>query len=376
MSDRESSHLAPAQIFEAATGQLSDRSVELHLETCEACQGSVDALRVDVAALKTLQSKQQHAGAECPSLEDLAHCYAGPSDERSARLLDHLTQCDRCAAIVADGLDSAEPEATPALPSSSGVWQREMAATFARESKKQTGTYRRYAAIAAAVLVVAGAGAWWRLRQLSEPAVLLAQAYTEARPFEFRLADRGYGPVRQTRGPGSIFDRPASLGAAETEIRQRLAARAGDPELLLLKGRAELMEQQYDVAIESLTKASEARPGDPELLGALGAAYAIRGSTENRNIDYGHALDLFLQALKKRPNDERDLFNLALTYESLQLLEEARDTWKRLLRGKLDPGWRREAETHQAAVEKILSERKRAERNDRFTCGNIAMLAG
>jgi hypothetical protein len=54
----------------------------------------------------------------------------------------------------------------------------------------------------------------------------------------------------------------------------------------------------------------------------------------------------------------------------------ARDTWKRLLQGKLDPGWRHAAETHQAAVEKILSERKRAERNDLFTCGNIAMLVG
>src|ERR1035441_2410131 len=131
--------------------------------------------------------------------------------------------------------------------------------------------------------------------------MLLAKAYTEARPFEYRLADQGYGPIRQERGSGSPFNRPESLASAEAEIQRRLAMRADDPELLALKGRAQLLERDYEGAIESLSRASESKPDDPELLSDLGTAYAVRGETEKRNIDYGHALDLFLRALKKQP---------------------------------------------------------------------------
>ena len=41
----------------------------------------------------------------------------------------------------------------------------------------------------------------------------------------------------------------------------------------------------------------------------------MRGEAENRPIDYGHAADLFLRALKQRPGDPETQFNLALIYE-------------------------------------------------------------
>ncbi|HTX35194.1 MAG TPA: CHAT domain-containing protein [Bryobacteraceae bacterium] len=293
-------------------------------------------------------------------MEELADYCCRPADERSGAWLDHLAQCARCASVVNHALEPDLADATPALRSHTGEWRREMARRFAREGRSGSRLYRRYAAIAAAALVVAGAGVWWNERRLSEPSVLLAEAYTEARPFEYRLPDRGYGPVRQARGVGSVFDRPAALSRAESEIQRRLATHGGDPEWLSLKGQAQLLEGDYEGAIDSLTRALEAQPGDPQWLTELGTAYAVRGATEQRNIDYGHAMDLFLQARRKKPEDERNLFNLALTYEHLSLIEEARQTWDDLLRRTRDPGWRREAEAHRAALDKILNEKKKA----------------
>lgn len=362
MSEREAGHLPPAQIIEAAEGVLSHAAAKLHLNACEVCRGRVELWQAGAGELAVLRARPQSGTTGgCPSMEDLANYSAGAADEKSGELLDHLVQCGRCAAIMTDALDSSEPEVTPALRSSGGAWQREMAATFARKPKRSAVSYWRYAGIAAAVVIVSGAALWWKEHGAADPAMLLAKAYTEARPFEYRLADQGYGPIRQERGSGSAFNRPQSLASAETEIQRRLAMRADDPELLALKGRAQLLEWDYEGAIESLSRASESKPDDPELLSDLGTAYAVRGETEEHNIDYGHALDLFLRALKKQPTNQRDLFNLALTYEHLRLVDEALDTWTKLLRSKPAEGWRREAEVHLSALEKTRQERKKAE---------------
>jgi CHAT domain-containing protein/tetratricopeptide (TPR) repeat protein len=362
LSEREAGHLPPAQIIEAAEGVLSHAAAKLHLDACEACRGRVELWQAGAGELAVLRARPQSGTTGgCPSMEDLANYSAGAADEKSGMLLDHLAQCGRCAAIMTDALDTTEPEVTPALRSSGGAWQREMAATFARKPKRSAVSYWRYAGIAAAVVIVSGAALWWKEHGAADPAMLLAKAYTEARPFEYRLADQGYGPIRQERGSGSPFNRPESLASAEAEIQRRLAMRADDPELLALKGRAQLLERDYEGAIESLSRASESKPDDPELLSDLGTAYAVRGETEKRNIDYGHALDLFLRALKKQPTNQRDLFNLALTYEHLWLVDEALDAWTALLRSNPGEGWRHEAEIHLSALEKIMRERKKAE---------------
>ena len=232
------------------------------------------------------------------------------------------------------------------------------------EAAMRTGRRKwplRYAAVAASLLVVAGGVLWWAVRRGSAPEILLARAYTLSRPFEYRLPDDGYGPVRQTRGANSTFERPESLALAEAGIRQRLAESADDPRALGLKGRAELLENDYEKAIESLTRASELKPDDPDLMADLGCAYAIRGDTERRNIDYGHAIDLFLKALKKKPSDERILFNLGIAYEKLWLVDEAAETWRKLLALTPPSGWAEEVRGHLGAMEKIQRDRKKAE---------------
>ena len=212
---------------------------------------------------------------------------------------------------------------------------------------------------AAAVLLIVAVGVGWRLTH-PDPARLLAKAYTDARPFEFRLPDDGYAPVRQQRGAGSAFDKPESLAKAELAIRQ-LQSASPNPRVLLLSGRMDLMENNFEPAIDSLSRALEARPDDPEVLSDLGTAYAERGEAEKRNIDLGHASELFLKALRKNPSDQRVLFNLALVYEKLWLVDEAADTWRKMMALNPPAGWREEAHGHLKGIEQIREQKRKAD---------------
>jgi CHAT domain-containing protein/cytochrome c-type biogenesis protein CcmH/NrfG len=299
-------------------------------------------------------------------MEELAsYVIGGQKSERSDSIANHVASCDRCAAILRDSFEllaEAGDAAPPLLISSGREWRRRMAETFAAQRQPARLPYWKYAAAAAIFLAIAGSVMlWWSNRQSSDTAVLLARAYTAARPFAYRLPDAGYAPVRQQRGTSSAFDRPEALESAVAAIRRGLAAQPQAAVLFALKGRAELLERDYESAIESLTRATSAAGGDPDALADLATAYAVRGEAENRNIDYGHAMELFLRALKQRPADQRIQFNLALTYEKLWLVDEAIETWHQFLRESPAAGWRQEAETHLAAMEKIKAEKKKAD---------------
>ena len=366
MSEHETAHLTDGQIIALSDGD-ADAVAGLHLETCAECRERVAQWRDARAWIAPVRAGTAAGEAQgCPTMEELAsYAIGGQESERSNAIAGHVAGCDRCAAILHDTLEEP-PEAGTAAPlllkSSGREWRRRMAETFAAGRPPARPQYWRYAAAAAIFLAVAGSLMLWRSnRRSSEPAVLLARAYTAARPFEYRLPDAGYAQVRQQRGSSSAFDRPETLDLAVAAIRRGLEAQPQAPALLALKGRAELLQRDYESAIESLTRATPGGEGDPEALADLGTAYAARGEAENRSIDYGHAMELFLRALRKRPADQRILFNLALTYEKLWLVDEAIETWHLFLRGRPAEGWRQEAETHLAAMEKIKAEKKKAD---------------
>src|SRR5262249_23997898 len=151
----------------------------------------------------------------------------------------------------------------------------------------------------------------------------------------------------------SAFAVPEALPSAVAAIRRMIDAHPQSADALALKGRAELLQNNFEGAIESLTRATEESPRDTDVLADLAAAYAVRGESENRKADFGQAMELQLRALRQRPDDPRILFNLALTYQKLWMVDEAIDAWLRFLRGNPPAGWRREAEEQLAAEEKI-----------------------
>jgi tetratricopeptide (TPR) repeat protein len=344
--------LTDGQIVALVAG---DQTALEHIESCTACRERVARWREAQAAIAGVRaSGGVEAAGDCPGIEDLANYAGGGQDRGYEEITRHLASCDRCAAIVREGLEGMEAEearSTPLLKSSGKRWQR---------AAIQSAWLRRYGAAAAALIAVGGAAWWWSSRSSDVP-VLLAKAYTEARPFEYRLPDAGYGKVRQTRGNESAFGHPEEMEAAMAALRKRLADRPRDRRELALKGRAELLAGNYDAAIESLEQAAPGDQGPAEVLADLGVAYAGRGDAEKRPRDYGHAADLMLRALAAKPHDQRLEFNIALTYEKLRLVNEAIAAWQKFLSENPPDGWRREAVDHLSALEKMRAEKKAAD---------------
>jgi CHAT domain-containing protein/cytochrome c-type biogenesis protein CcmH/NrfG len=361
LPEDETPHLTDGQMI--ALPEVGGEGVVLrHLETCAECRARLAGWREARAIVSQAGAGPGMAKADrCPPMEELASYAAGASGERAESITAHVVGCARCAAILRDSLEESDQGTTPLSETSGKGWRRRMAEDFAGRPRPAAPAYWKYAAAAAVLLAVAGSSAvWWSYRRSHDPAILLARAYTAARPFAFRLPDAGYAPVRQRRGAGSTFEGPETLEAAVAAIRGELAAQPRSPRAWALKGRAELMEGDYESAIESLTRATQAAD-DAGALADLGVAYAMRGEGENRPIDYGHAADLLLRALKQRPGDPEAQFNLALIYEKLSQVDEGIAAWRNFLRGSPPDGWRQEAETHLAALEKTKAEKKKAD---------------
>jgi tetratricopeptide (TPR) repeat protein len=269
----------------------------------------------------------------CPGADELALWMAGELDAAAAeRVMSHAAECGRCAAIVRGAMEEESAPVT-VMPARR---ERPMAA-------------QRWIALAASVLIAVGALLWWRARA-NEPERLLASAYTQMRPFEFRLADAGYGPVRQQRGGGgSALDPPVELFEAERVLKEARQT----AEVFAMRGRADLLENQYDSAITELTHARELDSQDPAVLADLGCAYALRGDATGRATDYEQALGLMQQAVKARPNEPRFLFNLALVYRRLSRVRETIDAWNRYLKVDASGGWADETRKNLAEAQQL-----------------------
>jgi tetratricopeptide (TPR) repeat protein len=180
---------------------------------------------------------------------------------------------------------------------------------------------------------------------------MIAEAYTEQRPFELRFPGAGYGPVRQQRsesGPShSRMDEPAELLEAETQIARGLARHPNDPGWMQAKARADLFEGHYQEAIEELQKAKSERPEEASINVDLATAYFERAGDKTENAEKAADYDLVLQALnevlRKNPDNLVALFNRAEVYQQLKLYSDAAADWKHYL--QLDPAgeWAREA---------------------------------
>src|SRR5262249_46672189 len=122
---------------------------------------------------------------------------------------------------------------------------------------------------------------------------LLAEAYTAQRTMEMRIQGARYGPLRVTRGPEtSQLNRPPELLQAESVIARAIASHPNDPTWLASRGRAELLDWQYEAAIKSFNHALEAFPNSPALLRDLATAYCQRAEALDRAIDYATCVDL------------------------------------------------------------------------------------
>ena len=307
-------------------------------------------------------------GPSCPSLEEFGKYEAGlQSEEAAAAILGHVAECPDCAGLLADlcsegshrasSNGSADLGATMALPSSTRKWKRKLLGRIAQEldqNVKQPGIGRWWPAAAAACVVGIAGGVWWTsFRNTPEAALsLIAQAYTEQRPFELRIPGAAHSPLRVTRG---ALDSPGvSLLDARRRIAERLQQQPASTLWLRAKARADLLQWNYAATIEALRRAQETEPDNPDILGDLGIAYLQRAEMESRPQDVAQAIEYVGKAADVTPSEPAYRFNLALAYERQPAPRQALDEWNELLRREPKGAWAEEAREHASRLQKMI----------------------
>ena len=317
--------------------------------------------------------------ADCPSDEDLRSLAAGILPcEQAERYMLHAANCDHCGPALkdlaedfADELSSEEQSTLLSLRSSRTDWQRPLAERLsvvatAHPVPIQPATsfwsslFRPRFALQAVGVAASVTAIWIALAILrtESPDRLLAQAYTDHRTLETRLAGAKYAPVRVERGvAGSSIDKSPYLLRAEALISENLQRHPDDPVWLSAKGRVDLLEGDSDEAISTLTRSLGRDPHSVQARIDLASAYFQRAQRPGRAGDYGTAVDGLSQVLKQHPNELTALFNRAIVYEKLFLYDEAVRDWQRYLQLDSKGAWAAEARSRADAVRQKMKSR-------------------
>jgi len=300
------------------------------------------------------------SGPDCPSLREWGLFEAGQhSGEEAARMVGHASSCPSCGQLLADlhsdesnSLTQPGREPIMALGSNTTAWKRKMVSRIVselgRETARSTNPRRWWTmAVAAAAAVVIFAGTTWWISFRNSPRAasdLIAQAYSEQRPFELRIPGANHAPLRVERG--ALASPAVSLLEAQQLIAKELQQRPADPAWLRVQARADLLQWHYGHAIQSLQKVLETEPDDAEASGDLGIAYLQRAEIEAHPQDVAPAIEYLRKAAEKAPSEPAFRFNLAVAYEHQPDAGRALEQWNRYLTLDMSGAWADEAREH------------------------------
>jgi CHAT domain-containing protein/cytochrome c-type biogenesis protein CcmH/NrfG len=363
--------------------EIDPDPVRAHLSSCEACS---ELMRIQSAGARhLLQLKMKPHDlrtANCPPDEDWIALAAGTlADDKLEERLEHATHCGHCgqllkvaAEVFAEDRTREEDELLAKLRSSEPAWQKKLSAQIhsavmaaslpKRDPTRQKGKKTRWVltlTTSFAALLILLVAVRWLVRQGSQKdaASLLAQAYTDERTMEPRIPGATHAPIRSLRGSDSShLSHPASLLEAESLIANRLRSSPDDLSWLRLKGRADLLDNNYDSALSTLERAHRYSPEDSQITIDLASAYLLRGDQSSQAADYGQSVELLGQVLQKNPQDQTALFNRAIALERLFLYGQAENDWRTYLKLDTTSGWAEEARARLAALEEKIRQQK------------------
>lgn len=317
-------------------------------------------------------SHDSAGGASCP---DLAAWMSLANDELPRRELDelllHCSRCNECLEVLKQSSPAlaqriAENDASRIEPhsASDSIWLHRLAAELAhspRRAPRAAAIWRMAgwtAAFASVALAVAGVVVW-RSRQ-NEPERLLALAYAHDRFLDLRIPDAPFAArATESHARGAdLHHEGSSLLTARAEIARHLESAPSDSYWLALRARADLLDENYDAAIDTLDRLIASGPVTPSLLTDNASAYFQRGLATGSENDRATALDALRRADEMAPDDPVVLFNEALVMEDRDQLMNAVETWNRYLRFERDPQWLAEGRRHLADLEERLDKVK------------------
>ena len=290
----------------------------------------------------------------CPSPAELAALLAGRlAEPRAAEVRAHLADCEDCyevvtevavleeedAAGLAGGASAAAEAGRTALDVGPVPAPARAGKLLAHRTPRRGAPWVRWAAIAATLVVAAGAAAWWRQAR-GEGVDALYTAATDPRPGIVRLSGAPYQePEPVLRGAAEETPRWKLLAAAE-RARERAAADPSARNLHAL-GIAHLLLGETDAAVEQLERARDEDPESGRIASDLGAALIHRGLAAERPEDLAAGLEVL--AGKGGAVAAQDRFNRALALDRVGRRAEAIAEWERYLEVEADSGWAAEA---------------------------------
>lgn len=391
-----------------------------HLVSCEACQRLLSMHKSREQFLRSLREVNVAARTmDCPPNATLLEFAAGLVHHGEAdQLLIHVTQCAHCGPLFGRAVEAFRERLSPeeqslwqSLRSTQPEWQSQLVRQLLAAGKEPTGSlekkgdeittipparstqtrsvsriswwqtvFKPARLLSTGVLATALAFAVWFVVQMNQPPdvnQLLANAYTEQRVMDLRIAGAKYAPVRQQRGVGhSALDQPQALLDATPLISRQLKAHPDDPKWLHAKGRADLLAFRYEPALQTLQRAFDLQPDSPDLLIDLAIAHFQRAeSNTDRAVDYGIAIDYLGRALAGAPDDPVALFNRAITEDKLHLYDPAIRDWQHYLQIDSSGPWADEARRRLAEVKKKAQNKQSSLLTPLFSTGQVASLA-
>jgi len=380
---------------DAGTSQQSHDAVLTkalrHIEICDVCR---EVARRNQAATRMLNQLKTRGlatpHADCPSASEWPLVVAGQVESEKAReYVRHAADCDHCGTLIRqatvdfnDEFTRHEEKMISQLKSSDPAWQKRFARELAAKSQVQVGPSSKgpakvlqgrwmsfpkwqpwvLGAAAAIVISVMLFPLVSKYYSQKTPDKLLAQAYGEQRNLELRFAGAQYGPVHIERAKGgdSRLNRPPALLEAEALIARGLQKEPNSPVWLQAKGRADLLEGNYEAAIQSFQKALEVEADSSSLQTDIASAHFQRAERADRASDYGTAIELLSKVLAKNPDDPIARFNRALVNEKMFLYRQALEDWEHYLRLDSKGEWANEANQHVNNLRQKLNEQTRS----------------
>ena len=239
-----------------------------------------------------------------------------------------------------------------------------------RQSLWRTPAFVPYLRLAAAAILLVGVGVGiWRAlfyqSDVSKGMAALREAYRAERPLEARIAGLGYAPLVETRGNQHSGDE-VFRNRAERMLLDAFFTDPGPASEHAL-GKFYMTERKFDQAIIRFEEALKADPNNAQLYSDYGAALLEMGRANRSGDKTGKSLDQFARslehlnkALQLDGSLSEALFNRALLYEDMRLLQQSEEGWKKYLERDADSAWAGESRWRLAELE----ERDRARSRD------------
>ena len=350
-------HLNETEIEDLLRSMASNREsgvpsgVAAHFESCPECaalwNAHIAAAR-DVDSLNRLTARpDRHA---CPEMGQWLQFMAGllqPSE--SQRLQALAAECANCAeSLRAAGTYLNPTEPLPQLEASSSAWQHQMALEMVapRHFERPKPRPQWWFAISGAVACAALAFLLVNNLRRQDTNLLLAMAYTADRRTEMRFPGAQWAPVRQLR---SNHQSSAAEISPLDKAKQVLPSICQNQETarncLLYRANIDIVAGNYEPALGTLSQIHETPESHDLLLAHALAAFekAADEPSPAKETDCAKVAEDLSRVLDATPTDPVALFNRAVVFEKLNLVNQAIADLEAFLKIEKDPKWAAEA---------------------------------